>query len=202
MDEADRLFGTEFADDFYGLVRSWHNRRALEPHGPFARLNLVIAYSVEAHLFIQDIHQSPFNVGQRIPIKDFGLAEIAELASRHEISLSPEDLGKLHDLTGGHPFLSRRAMDCLAEGLHSLETLASTASDEDGPFGDHLRRQGHLIEQDETTRENVARFLNSEPIEDRRALGRLIAAGVMSRTGGRVEFRVPVYREFLLRRLG
>lgn len=201
MDEADRLFGTDFADDFYGLVRSWHNRRALEPHGPFSRLALVISYSIEAHLFIQDIHQSPFNVGLRIPIKDFGLAETAELSSRYAISLSPDDLGRLHELTGGQPFLSRRAMECLAEGLHSLESLAATASDEDGPFGDHLRRLGHLIEQDESNSGQVLNFLRGEPIENRKALVRLMASGVLCRHAEGIRFRVPLYREYLLRLL-
>lgn len=201
MDEADRLFGTDFADDFYGLVRSWHNRRALEPDGPFARLALVIAYSIEAHLFIQDIHQSPFNVGLRIPIKDFGLAETAELASRYAINLNPDGLCRVHELTGGQPFLSRRALECLAEGSYSLESLSQTAADEDGPFGDHLRRLGHLIEQDEANCGQVLEFLRGKPMQNRKALVRLIAAGVLCRHNDGIRFRVPLYREYLLQRL-
>lgn len=202
MDEADRLFGTDFADDFYGLVRSWHNRRALDPDGPFARLALVISYATEAHLFIQDIHQSPFNVGLRIPIRDFGLAETAELASRYAINLGPDDLGRLHELTGGQPFLSRRALECLADGLHSLDSLIASAPDEEGPFGDHLRRLGHLIEQDASTREVVRTLIGGEPRQDRKTMVRLIAAGILCRFGERIEFRVPVYREYLRALLG
>jgi len=54
MDEADKLFGVPFASDFYGLVRSWHNSRATEPHGPWGRFTIVISYATEAHLFIRD----------------------------------------------------------------------------------------------------------------------------------------------------
>src|SRR5207253_1586007 len=28
MDEADKLFGAQYASDFFGLVRSWHNSRS------------------------------------------------------------------------------------------------------------------------------------------------------------------------------
>jgi hypothetical protein len=92
-------------------------------------------------------------------------------------------------------------MECLAEGLHSLESLSATASDEDGPFGDHLRRLGHLIEQDESNSGQVLKFLRGEPIENRKALVRLMASGVLCRHAEGIRFRVPLYREYLLRLL-
>ena len=53
MDEADKLFAAPFASDFFGLVRSWHNSRVIEPGGPWSRFTVVIGYATEAHLFIQ-----------------------------------------------------------------------------------------------------------------------------------------------------
>ncbi len=46
----------------FGLFRSWHNSRALDPTSPLNRLTLAIAYATEAHLFITDLNQSPFNL--------------------------------------------------------------------------------------------------------------------------------------------
>ncbi len=63
MDEVDKLFTAPFASDFFGLVRSWHNSRSTEPDGPWRKLTVVIAYATEAHLFIQDLNQSPFTWG-------------------------------------------------------------------------------------------------------------------------------------------
>ena len=38
MDEVDRLFTCPFASEVFGLFRSWHNARALEPSGPWRNL--------------------------------------------------------------------------------------------------------------------------------------------------------------------
>ena len=55
LDEVDRLFTCDFGSEVFGLFRSWHNERALDPAGPWSRLTLAIAYATEAHLFITDL---------------------------------------------------------------------------------------------------------------------------------------------------
>jgi hypothetical protein len=45
LDEVDRLFNCDFGSDIFGLFRSWHNKRALDPEGPWKRLTQVIAYA-------------------------------------------------------------------------------------------------------------------------------------------------------------
>src|SRR5207248_1940293 len=57
LDEVDRLFSCPFGNEVFGLFRSWHDERALEPDSPWERLTLAIAYSTEAHLFITDVNQ-------------------------------------------------------------------------------------------------------------------------------------------------
>ena len=37
LDEIDRLFALPYAGGVFGLFRSWHNLRALEPSGPWQR---------------------------------------------------------------------------------------------------------------------------------------------------------------------
>src|SRR5205814_806452 len=76
LDEADRLFGCSFASEVFGLFRSWHNARALDPNGPWSKLTMAIAYATEAHLFITDINQSPFNVGTRVALSDFTVEQV------------------------------------------------------------------------------------------------------------------------------
>ncbi|RYZ62464.1 MAG: toll/interleukin-1 receptor domain-containing protein, partial [Proteobacteria bacterium] len=83
MDEADKLFGAPFASDFFGLVRSWHNSRATEPDGPWDRFTVVMGYATEAHLFIQDLNQSPFNVGRQLALDDFTHEQVEELNRRY-----------------------------------------------------------------------------------------------------------------------
>ena len=38
LDEVDRLFTCDFGSEVFGLIRSWHNARALDPLGPWERL--------------------------------------------------------------------------------------------------------------------------------------------------------------------
>ena len=78
VDEADRLFSTSFHSQVFGLFRAWYNARSYEPEGSWANLTLVIAYATEAHLFITDLHQSPFNVGTKITLVDFTPEQVAE----------------------------------------------------------------------------------------------------------------------------
>ena len=37
LDEVDRLFTCEFGNEVFGLFRSWHNERSLDPEGPWQR---------------------------------------------------------------------------------------------------------------------------------------------------------------------
>ena len=112
IDEADHIFDRSYRDDVFGLFRSWHNERSLEPNGPWQRLTLILTYSAEAHLYIANLNQSPFNVGTRVVLDDFNLEQIAELNARYEHPLNEEtDLARLTALVGGHPYLIRNCLD-------------------------------------------------------------------------------------------
>ena len=90
LDEVDRLFTCSFGSEVFGLFRSWHNRRSLDPTGPWSRLTLGIAYATEAHLFITDLNQSPFNVGTRLSLSDFTPGEVGDLNRRYGSPLKSE----------------------------------------------------------------------------------------------------------------
>ncbi|MBL8150277.1 MAG: AAA-like domain-containing protein, partial [Blastocatellia bacterium] len=116
MDEVDRLFNCSFGSEIFGLFRSWHNERSLDPDGPWQKLTLIIAYASEAHLFITDLNQSPFNVGTRLFLEDFSFEQVTELNNRYDKPLtSSTELIKFYKLVGGHPYLVRR-------GLHEMVT--------------------------------------------------------------------------------
>jgi len=48
LDEVDRLFSVPFGSEVFGLFRSWHNKRALDPSGPWSRLTLTSPRSTSA----------------------------------------------------------------------------------------------------------------------------------------------------------
>ena len=91
LDEVDRLFTCPFASEVFGLFRTWHNERAVDPTAPWGRLTLAIVYATEAHLFITDQNQSPFNVGTRLELKDFSIEQVGELNTRYGSPLAGAD---------------------------------------------------------------------------------------------------------------
>jgi hypothetical protein len=138
MDEVDRVFGHPYQDDFFALLRAWHNRRAREPL--WRKLNLVLAYSTDPRQAIQDPNQSPFNVGTKIQLEDFSPDEVWELNRRYEFPLkNTEQLAALIDIIGGHPYLAQQALYALAAQTHTLPSLLNPENAEAGPFADHLR---------------------------------------------------------------
>src|SRR5439155_12311019 len=99
------------------------------------------AYATEAHLFITDVNQSPFNVGTRLILEDFTFEQVADLNERHGSPLRDDaELARYTRLVGGQPYLVRRGLhEMVAHGL-DLPTFERQADRDEGIFGDHLRR--------------------------------------------------------------
>jgi AAA domain-containing protein/TIR domain-containing protein len=204
LDEADRLFGCDFASEIFGLFRSWHNERALEPDGPWRRLTLAIAYATEAHLFIRDANQSPFNVGTRVSLGDFTREQVADLNGRYGSPLrDQEDLSRFTRLLGGHPYLVRRGLHEMITTGMDLARFEAQADEEDGIYGDHLRRILVLLARDPALCEVVRGVLHGEPCPDADSFYRLRSAGVMVGTSMTdVRPRCRLYESYLTRHLG
>jgi hypothetical protein len=201
MDEADWLFATSFAESFFALVRSWHNARALSSDLLWSKFSVVIAYATEAHLFIQDINQSPFNVGRRIETKDFSLRQTEELNKRYGEPLRGIDqVFELQDLIDGQPFLTRTAFDVLLRSNGNLRGLLASADRDEGPFGDHLRRVLVSVTQLAGVRECINRVLRNEFTESSPETDRLVAAGILTKnSSGNHLIRCKLYRRYLER---
>jgi hypothetical protein len=180
LDEVDRLFSCPFGSEVFALFRSWHNARAVNPDGPWGRLTTVIAYATEAHLFITDLNQSPFNVGIRFALEDFTTAELAELDRRHGAPLgSAPARAAFGRLVGGHPYLANRGLyELVASGL-SLEQFAATAGRDEGLFGDHLRRILVMLGKDSELLAATTELLRVGARPSPRCFYRLRAAGLI-----------------------
>jgi len=202
LDEVDGMFETDYASEVFGLFRSWHNKRALDPTGPWSKLTLVIAYATEAHLFIKDVNQSPFNVGTRLELGDFDESQIAELNARYGGPLSAEEVARFTRLVGGHPYLAQRGFQAVVEHGLDFATLEATAAEEDGPYGDHLRRILVLLAQNEERRRAVSDLLAGQSNPDAETFYHLRTAGLL--IGGSMQsarFRNDLYPAYLRRHL-
>jgi serine/threonine protein kinase len=203
LDEVDRLFTCSFGSEVFGLFRAWHNERALDPAGPWARLTLAMAYATEAHLFITDVNQSPFNVGTRLALDDFTLEQVADLNERHRSPLrSQEELHSFFALVGGQPYLVRRGLNELARGNLTFARFTTEADRDEGLFGDHLRRMLLLLSKDLVLTEAVRGVLNGQPCADTSSFYRLRSAGVLKGDAPReAKMRCNIYARYLRERL-
>jgi DNA-binding winged helix-turn-helix (wHTH) protein len=203
LDEVDRLFSHDYASEIFGLFRSWHNLRALDPNGPWGRLTIAIAYATEAHLFISDLNQSPFNVGTRLTLEDFTREQLAELNERFGKPLiDNEEVVCFQQLVGGHPYLAQRGLFEICKRNATLTTLSQIADQDDGPFGDHLKRLLISLQQDQSLLQELRDFLLSGSTLSNSAFYRLRSAGVLSGdTADKPRPRCDLYAHYLKKHL-
>ena len=202
MDEVDRVFHYPCSNDIFGLFRSWHNARALEPEAPWQHLTVVMAYATEAQLFISDLNQSPFNVGTRLSLEDFTCAQVAELNRRHQSPLAQDEVGLYFTLVGGNPYLVQLGLYEMAKQKLSLAALQSQADHEEGLFGDHLRRMLIALDGDADMCEAVRSILRGQPDLTISDFYRLRSAGVLAgHSPQNAKLRCELYANYLKKRL-
>jgi hypothetical protein len=194
MDEADCLLKTDFYKDFFGLLRSWHNRRASRP--VWEQLNIVLVISTEPYLLIDDVNQSPFNVGLRLYLKDFDANQVRDLNRRHGSPISEGDLHQLMALLSGHPYLTRKAFYVLVTEQWTWDDLVHVAAADQGPFGDHLRRQYWLLHDTPDLRSALKEIIRCERCTDEKAFFRLLRAGLVKGSGDVCKCRCGLYKVY------
>ena len=202
LDEADRLFAYRYASEFFGLLRCWHNERALRSGTPCERLTLVIAYATEVQLFIADLNQSPFNVGTRLFLGDFAEDEVRELNRRYDYPIAGGELAAFYKLLGGHPYLTQDGLHDIATHRRTYKELARVAASEEGPFGEHLRRLLLAVRNEPGLFAAVSGLLQGKREMPADSFYRLRTAGVIrGDCATNAELRCGVYRDYLSRYL-
>ena len=108
VDEIDTTLRLPFTDDFFTAIRYLYNARADTPE--LARLSFVLIGVATPGDLIKDPERTPFNIGQRVELTDFTLAEARPLLAG--LPLSAEDteqvLRRVLYWTSGHPYLTLR----------------------------------------------------------------------------------------------
>lgn len=194
MDEVDKIFDTDFRNDFFGMLRSWHNSRATTPI--WKQLDLTLVTSTEPYQLINDLNQSPFNVGQVIELADFTPEQVAGLNQRHGSPFNPSEEQQLIALLGGHPYLVRRALYLVASRQISTTELFTNATAEHGPFGDHLRHHLSLLHGKTELIHGLLQIIHLNNCEDKRVFWRLRGAGLVREAGRVVIPRCQLYAEY------
>jgi len=201
LDEVDRLFDSPFRSDFFGMLRSWHGKRALPTTPGWKRLDMVLVTSTEPKLLIEDLNQSPFNVGERIELTELSPGEVSQLNQLHGSVLGPEDERRLLALVGGHPYLVRRALYLIASQQTSAEDLLLHTDLEGGSFGDHLHHLLFLLTGRTALVNGLREVLGQGTCRDPLLLDRLRGAGLVRVDGDRAKPRCHLYERYFRKHL-
>jgi AAA-like domain/TIR domain len=201
MDEVDRMFDTTFGSDFFSMLRSWHNKRALPTTKVWKNLDLALVTATEPYHLIANLNQSPFNVGEVITLADFSAEQVAGLNRKHGDRFSASQERLLMDWLSGHPYLVRKALYLVASGQLTVEELFARAIDDRGAFGDHLRYHLFRINDRTDLLEGLRQVIRQQSCSDRQVLRLLSAAGLVVRDGQTVRSRCRLYAEYFGERL-
>ncbi|MDX1523415.1 MAG: AAA-like domain-containing protein, partial [Anaerolineae bacterium] len=199
LDEVDRLLNLPFHADFFGLLRSWHNSRALD--AAWDKVTLVMVISTEPYLLIRDSHQSPFNVGLKIYLEDFDRDQMSELNARHGAPVTDDEFEQWRKFLSGQPYLTRQALYTMVSEQMSWPDLLKVADLDHGPFGDHLRRLNWLLGNEPGLRTAFKQVIESETDPDEMALFRLLQAGLIKGQGQAYVCRCDLYRQYFREKL-
>ncbi len=199
MDEVERMFSSPFRSDFFSMLRSWHNARARG--GDWTNFNMALVTSTEPYQLIADLNQSPFNVGTVVDLKDFTPDQVSDLNQRHGNPLSAEQVVKISDLLGGHPFLTRKALYLAASKRTTFDEIMKNACEDDGPFGDHLRNHFFRMSDHPKLKSGLTEIIKHHHCTDEHVFFRLRGAGLVKRIGNDILPRNQLYAEYFGKRL-
>lgn len=124
FDEIDSVLGLNFpTDEFFGLVRSWYEKRAIIE--AYKRLTVVMLGVATPSDLMQGSNSTPFNIGRAIELRGFSLEEARPLAAGlSAVPLNPEDvLKEILTWTGGQPFLTQKLCRLVSQELQPEQTV-------------------------------------------------------------------------------
>jgi serine/threonine protein kinase/CHASE2 domain-containing sensor protein len=202
IDRLDRIFEyPEIAEEFLSMLRSWHEYAKSPDRKIWQKIRLILIYSTEGYVRL-DVNRSPFNVGLTIKLPEFTESQITQLALVHGLKWTQKEASQLMNLVGGHPYLVRRALYCIAGQGMKLSHFLEEALTEAGPYQDHLTRLMNMLQVDPQL-VSFLRLLLENPSElGKRTMNqekfRLQSLGLVSLEGNSIKFRCELYKRYFM----
>jgi hypothetical protein len=194
LDEVDRLLLNDFREDFFAMLRAWHNSGASVDH--WRKLNLILVISTEPYLLINNPYQSPFNVGYKLSLDDFNDQQVSQLNQLYGSPLQPEELPSLMYLLNGHPYLTRVALYTMKKENLTWSGLERIAVSDSGPFTDHLRHIQSVLSNEPNLGKIFKQIIKGENCSDEHAQFRLLKAGLIKKKKEAYVCRCYLYHQY------
>jgi len=203
FDDVDLLFPhPEVYEDFFGLLRSWHEKARSRQR--WKKLRLIIVHSTDVYIRL-NINQSPFNVGLPIELSDFTPEQVQTFAQYHELKPNMSLIQPLMQMVGGHPYLLEQAFTHLKNHPEiTLEQLLAEAPTESGIYKSHLRENWlHLQSHPELATAFKQVVTATPPIQlEPISAYQLQSLGLIKLSGNQIEPHCNLYRLYFRQYLG
>lgn len=197
LDNVDRLFPfQDIIEDFFGMLRSWHEKGRFSQQ--WQQLRLILVHSTEAYIPL-DYHQSPFNTGVPIGLLEFTAAQIQHLAQLHQVVLTERELSRLMVMIGGHPYLVRVALSALSIKAFSFEQLLQSAISDEGNFHAHLLHHWVTLQNTPDLMQAFQTVLSGSNSLNPVQAYKLHSMGLIKRHNNQVIPRNDLYRSYFQR---
>lgn len=177
---------------FQGVLREWHRRAA---KAPWDRLRMLVAMSTTPGEW-DGTPRSAFKV-PTIELEDFSREEVRELAWRHGIAWTPQEIGAVMGVAGGHPYLVRLVLyELAARGQVLDDVLRRARQGIDGLFGEHLAKLRRWLDARPAAREEfrIVCEKTGHRVQPREVFLQLRAGGLVVADDGGDRPRLPLYR--------
>lgn len=207
LDDIDLLFPyPEVYEDFFGLLRSWHEKARSRKR--WQRLRLIVVHSTDVYIRL-NINQSPFNVGHPVELPDFDPEQVSALAQLFDLSPDLPRIGhrafaELTHLVGGHPYLLQQAFQSLQTIPNStLDVLLEDATTDAGVYRTHLRQLSSDLKSSPELVQAFKQVLQSSGlvhIESTLAY-QLSSLGLVTLKGNSASVRCELYRTYFSDRI-
>lgn len=201
LDDVDMLFQyPDLADDFFGLLRAWHEEA--KNREIWKKLRLVVAHATEVYIPL-NVNKSPFNVGFPVELKSLNREQVKALGDRYGLNCSEQAVEQLFALVGGQPYLVRLAFYYSWQRGVTLEQLLSTALNSNGIYGEHLQQQWWNLQQNPKLVAAFAQVIKaSTPVElHLEQAFKLQSMGLVNLYGNQATPSCKLYAEYFCARL-
>lgn len=200
LDDIDYLYKTEIDDDFFELLRQFHEKSKFYSE-IWGKICFVIAYSNSK--VIHKIYISPLNVGTQIELIDFDSKEILQLAQLYRVDINDNQLNYLQQKIGGSPSLIQTVFEQSCLQKITLEDFIDRLFNNPEIYDNLLLQALVTLEGDLELKEAMKIIVNS-PHKIRLDLNRTLELermGLIKRVNDEVTVRSELYRQYFQKHL-
>lgn len=119
IDEIDSTLSLSFTDDFFAVIRAIYNSRATD--SSYERLTFVLLGVATPADLIVDRNRTPFNIGQRIDLREFSRADAEVLQKElqtHLLDQGQAVFERIFHWTNGQPYFTQKLCLAVTESQH------------------------------------------------------------------------------------